>query len=154
MPTKGGPPIPHGAARPLEHGFTLHPELNLLVTRFAGRVTGSEFLACYRSIYDDPAYVPGMGELVDLSEADTIRFSMADLKAIRDLTARVAGSSDSVVHTAIVVASDLAYGMSRMYEVFAEMGPEDVAIFRDAPSALRWLSVPEDEWGGLGLDLV
>jgi hypothetical protein len=41
--------------------------------------------------------------------------------------------------SAIVVAGDRAYGMSRMFEVFSEESSIDVRVFRDFDEAKRWI---------------
>jgi len=40
---------------------------------------------------------------------------------------------------AVVVGSDRAYGMSRMFEVFSEETDVDVRIFRNLDEAKNWI---------------
>ena len=40
---------------------------------------------------------------------------------------------------AVVVGSDRAYGMSRMFEVFSQETAVDVRIFRDLDEARKWM---------------
>jgi hypothetical protein len=49
--------------------------------------------------------------------------------------------------SAIVAPSDRAYGMSRMFEVFAEESSIDVRVFRDFDEAKRWVVEGESEEG-------
>ena len=40
---------------------------------------------------------------------------------------------------AYVVASDLGFGMSRMYELLSDASPQYNALFRDHDEAMAWL---------------
>ncbi len=66
----------------------------------------------------------------EASDLETVR-ALADLAASLDLPA---GSK-----LAIVAASDLDFGMSRMYELLAGDAGFAISVFRQMSEALRWL---------------
>ena len=45
---------------------------------------------------------------------------------------------------AVIVSSDVVYGMVRMYGLMGDRDSNYHRVFRDAASALRWLGVSED----------
>lgn len=49
------------------------------------------------------------------------------------------------VRTAILVASDLAFGISRMYQALLDHPQVEMEVFRDRRRALAWLGVTEDD---------
>jgi len=76
-------------------------------------------------------------ELIDARAADT------DLSTeqVRRLVQRAARMVRDVKlgPTAIVTTNDVVFGMARMFSILAESVGVDAAVFRDVPSATRWL---------------
>lgn len=69
------------------------------------------------------------------------RRSRADASAdtLKLLIHRIATSSDKLsLRCAMLVSSDLQYGVSRMLSVYAEDEGMDVAIFRSEEQAMAW----------------
>ena len=124
--------------------YTLHNDLGLVVTHFTGRVSDGEFIDLYRAMFNDPAYVPGTNELADLRGVETLNLSALALRRVEELTEERYAGTDAGFRTAIVAPRDQAYGIGRMYEVFAEEGPENVRVCRDVEDALEWLEVAPD----------
>jgi len=44
---------------------------------------------------------------------------------------------------ALVVASDVVFGMARMYQILTEPSPDEFELFRDFDKALDWLGVAD-----------
>lgn len=122
-------------------GYTLHPDLNLLATRFAGTVTDDEFVELYRTIFADPDYALGTNELADLREVEDIQLTTEALRKVEYLTRMKYGREGLVFRTALIAPSDSAFGVGRIYEVFASAGPEAVSVFRTAGEAFDHLGV-------------
>ncbi|MGD2068996.1 MAG: hypothetical protein PVI57_10020 [Gemmatimonadota bacterium] len=133
-------------------GYTLHRDLNLLATRFSGAVTDDEFIELYRTIFDDPDYVLGTNELADLREVEDLQLSTEALRKVEYLTRMKYGREGLSFRTALIAPSDSAFGVGRIYEVFASAGPEAVSVFRTATEAFAHLGVepmaPEVLHGG------
>lgn len=121
---------------PISHKVMSDPPL-MLVRRWGDIDTQDERAAC-AAREADPRVVPGLPVLVDATEverADTV-------EVIRYL-------ADCVTHTAaalqcgpvaIVVASDVEYGMARMYMALTETAHPDTEVFRGIQAARHWLA--------------
>lgn len=116
--------------------YSLHPELQLLVTRFDGVVDDGIFVPLYRRIFADPRYVLGTNELADLRGVSRLDLSNVALDDVRVLTERVYSGSGLDFRTVIVAPADLSFGVSRMYEMLSEEGPEKVTVVRRIEEAL------------------
>jgi hypothetical protein len=44
---------------------------------------------------------------------------------------------------AIVVGSDVVYGMARMYQILRDTAPDHLEVFRDLASNVAWLGLTE-----------
>jgi len=86
----------------------------------------------------DERIVPGMRVLVDSTKvvpADSCKV-VQHLAAVARATA-VRLECGAV---ALVVSSDVAYGMARMYMALTEVGHPNTQVFRDCEEALSWLT--------------
>ena len=124
--------------------YTIHPDLGLVVTHFSGRVADDEFIELYRTMLHDDAYELGMNELADLRQVDDLDLSALALRRVEELTEERYAGTEARFRSAIVAPRDKSYGIGRMYEVFAEQGPENVRVCRDVPEALEWLELEPD----------
>lgn len=124
--------------------YTIHKDLGLVVTRFTGHVQDSEFVDLYRTMLHDDDYVLGTNELADLRVAESLNLSAVALRRVEEITRLRYGESGKSFRTAIIAPRDPLYGIGRMYEVFAEEGPENVRVCRDPLEALRWLDLDSD----------
>lgn len=89
------------------------------------------------TVLADPAYQPGMPSLVDCRKV-TALLSPAELRAI----AADIGSTTAAPVTgrcAVLAASDVVFGLVRMYEAYSEGAPIEVRAFRDYDQAMAWL---------------
>lgn len=125
--------------------YVIHPDLRLVITRFTGRVTDAAFVELYTSLMGDDDYRLGTNELADLRGVEALDLSAAALRRVEEITADRYAGSDESFRTAILASRDHPYGIGRMYEVFAEDGPEHVRVCRDPQSALEWLDVDPDD---------
>lgn len=124
--------------------YTIHRELGVVVTRFTGRVSDDEFTDSYGRLLHDDDYELGTDELADLRAVEDLDLSAAALRRVEEMTEERYAGSDLEFRTAIVAPRDQSYGIGRMYEVFAEGGPERVRVFRDPAAALAWLGLEPD----------
>ena len=124
--------------------YTIHKELGLVVTRFTGHVGDEEFVGLYRTMLHDDDYVLGTNELADLRAVEDLDLSTKALRRVEAITAERYAGASAGFRTAIIAPRDQAYGIGRMYEVFAEEGPENVRVCRDPADALEWLDLDPD----------
>lgn len=124
----------------------IHRSRLIVVSTWTGEVSDSMHLEAYRSLYEDDGWKPGMSELADIRLANPAGITGAGLRAVARLTAR-ASEGGPEFRTAVLVNSMLAFGLTRMYQVFSEDSLENVRIFEDASLALEWIGAPDDLLG-------
>ncbi len=124
--------------------YTIHADLGVVVTHFTGHVTDAEFIDSYRRMLGDDGYVAGTHELADLREVADLNLSAGALRRVEELTELRYKDTGADFRTAILAPRDQSYGIGRMYEVFAEGGPEHVRVCREVADAMAWLELPPD----------
>ena len=120
--------------------FSLEPEQPYFITRAVGEIDDSQLLEYYRVVYSRPELSPMKAELADLSEADWTRVTASG-------TAELARTIEKIfvelgiesLKTALYSPGDLPFGLSRMYQAWADSSPELVRVFRDKSKAIEWL---------------
>jgi len=120
---------------PTHHGF--HP--NKLVCASAwGVLDYDSVIEPLRALLNDDRFGPGYRFLVDFRELESF-----DLRA-EDFV-RINGEASESLHmiagatTAVVVGSDVIFGMMRMYQQLATELPARMEIFRDFDEAREWI---------------
>lgn len=119
--------------------YAIDSERRLLRIIAVGEVSPSEDRALNRAWASDPRYVPGMAILVD-NRARAAGAKAAYVKAMAVASRRHAHLFENT-RCALVVSRDVQYGMSRMYELCAEGGPIETAVFRSVEDAEAWLGI-------------
>jgi hypothetical protein len=89
------------------------------------------------ALRNDPEFDPAFYQLLDLSKADG---SEVTADGVRALASRPPLFSSSA-RRALVVRSDLGFGMSRMFELLREGKSGEVRVFRDIDEARAWLDL-------------
>lgn len=125
---------------PIEH--KVDPVLGILRVRRWGDVsTQDEARACAVRAAD-PQVVPGIKVLVDctgVEPPDTTEM----VKYVADCTTRIAARL-RCGPLAIVVKTDVEYGMANMYLAYTDLAHPDTAVFRSEEEALAWLRAERD----------
>ena len=92
-----------------------------------------------RSLAEDPAFRPGMAQLVDMREVPE-PLPVKDLErvahAFEQLRTRFAGS-----RAAVLVSTTAMFGVVRQFGTLVERAGLEVTPFTDEDEALAWLSV-------------
>lgn len=105
----------------------------VVYSRAWGVLTDQELTANRAALFGDPAFEPDMAQLFDFTDVTEDRVTSGTL-----LHLALMSRFTSTARRAIVVSTDVGYGMARMYSMLS--GREDVIhVFRDRASALRWL---------------
>lgn len=120
--------------------ITVDSHKRRVVAVWGPRVTDAALLEYQSSVWSDEG-VTGFDELIDFSNLKEVDVTSAGLRRV----AAAASSQDRYRHGrrfAVVVGSDLAYGLSRMYEQLRELqsgSDRIVQIFKTREAALAWL---------------
>ena len=121
---------------PVNHTIDIEARLVRIVG--SGVVTDDEMVRCVADLRADPALEPNMNTLSDMRDIDVAFTS----EGVSRLVTVMRNSADRRVaaRAAIVVNSEVAFGMGRMFELRAEQADElSIRIFRDMAEALEWL---------------
>src|SRR5439155_21230590 len=106
-----------------------------------GVVTGAELIAHAHALAADPRFHPALRQLSDLREATLDQVETATIAQVASLSPFGQGS-----HRAIVVPGDLAYGLSRMFEILREPVPDEIHVCRSLTEACTWLGVSQETY--------
>ncbi|MDH3455475.1 MAG: hypothetical protein OER90_01420 [Gemmatimonadota bacterium] len=115
-------------------------ERNILFVKRSGQTSPEEEEASFRARKEDPAITSGIPVFVDSREVDPPDAS----ETIQRIAYNVAQNAARLEcgRTAILVGSDVQYGMARMFMALTDLVHPHVEVFRDEGAALAWLAQP------------
>lgn len=128
------PPRVRGAPRstqPVE--FVLDSTKQLIVVRFAGKVTAEHIGQYVKQLVAHPSFRPNFSEIVDLSAVEELDLQADDLL-------RLADEIDPFLHDAkraFVVQNSVQNHAARMHKALLN---RKIGIFRSLEDAERWIS--------------
>lgn len=120
---------------PITHHIDL--EAGIIFVERSGTIASQDEQQALKRRLADPAYRPGLGLLVDCTGMDPAD-STEVVRYLADQTARMAATL-RCGPLAVLVATDIQYGMARMYQLMTEPQHPDTLVFRDREQALEWL---------------
>ena len=122
----------------MAYEYTVYPESSFVSVRFNGFVDEAVMDAFVRETLNDEVFLACTKELMDWREVDDVDLSAAYLRSLAKRIEPV-----KFDHLALVMPSNLPYGLARMYQAYRADGADDNArVFRDAAAAYEWLGVP------------
>jgi hypothetical protein len=105
----------------------------VIYSRAWGVLTDQELAANRAALYADPDFEPDLAQLYDFTDVTEVQITSP---ALRELASTTRFSPDA--RRAVVVSTDVAFGMARMYSIVS--GREGfIQVFRDRASAVQWL---------------
>ena len=121
--------------------FKVDRSAGYYVCTLDGVFAESDIRAAYSTFYTTPDFDPRLDRLIDLRKADLSGIPEA---AFDVMARRVAGvllsHGREGLRTAFVAPDDVNYSQVEHYKRFTEPALETVELFRDVPSATRWLT--------------
>ena len=115
--------------------FKIDKERRLVMTTLAGIFTLADGLEHQEKLLKDPDFAPNFSQLMDCTQVTKIEIEPED---VRRLAQRAIFSPDS--RRAILIGSDLAFGLARMFLIYREtFGEKGVRISHDLDEALYWI---------------
>jgi len=113
--------------------YRIDSQQSLILTEATGALSVAEMRAHYQRVAEDPDFRLEYASLIDFSRADSLRASGEEVRGLARLIPSVRGA-----RRAIVVNSDLHYGLGRM--VSLTRSPElEIEVFRTRTEAFAWL---------------
>jgi hypothetical protein len=115
--------------------FKIDKECRLVMSTGAGVFTRSDSLAHQEKLLKDPDFSPDFSQLWDLTQVTKVELTAEE---VRRIAGRPIFSSES--RRAILVSSDLVFGLSRMFEIVRDTyGEKGICVFRNLDDALEWV---------------
>jgi len=121
-------------------GYSIDPARSLVLSRAWDVLSGADLSRHARTLASDPGFKPDFNQLCDFRDVTEVR---ADAAAIRELAAL--NPFGAGARRALVVSSDVVFGMARMYQILTETSPDEFEVFRDLDEALKWLGVADEK---------
>lgn len=109
-----------------------------------GELTLAEVLAALGEVYSDPAYKSPSRSLWEMKDAHP-KLDGDDVLSVVNFVRTHRPSGEG--RAAIVAERDLAFGLSRMYELLADDQRVATRVFREVERARQWLLEDEPEPG-------
>jgi len=118
--------------------YRIDPELRRIVTICSGNTTLAEVLSHFDELESDANCPVGADVLLDL----TGMTSAPNIGQMRSAAARAADAARKVRFgsIAIVVGSEILFGMARVFEAFTEAHFTRTGVFRSREAAEAWLN--------------
>jgi len=120
---------------PIEH--TVDEKTGIMHVRRWGAISSHDVEAEFKKRKEDPLVVPNIPVIVDCREVEPPDSSEV-VRYIADMTTAIAAELDCGP-IAIVVSSDVEYGMARMYMSLTETKHPNTEVFHSYDNALNWL---------------
>ena len=120
---------------PISHSVEVETGI-LRVRRWGAVTTQDEEQAC-KDREGDPQVVPGIPVLVDCTEVEPPD-STETIKYVASCTTQLAAELQCGP-VAIVVATEVEFGMARMYMAYTDLAHPNTRVFKSEKDALEWL---------------
>ncbi len=116
---------------------SLEPSLQMTVHRCVGPVAISEITEVIRKFYES---TPTLHVLWDFSHADVSAIKSGEIEALAHVVAQNLHSREGGKNV-IISPNDVSFGLSRVYQSFAEMKFQmtETRVFRSEAEAREWL---------------
>lgn len=109
----------------------------------SGRLENQDMIDCVSRLRADPMLEPDMNTLSDMRDIQT-GFSREGVERMIEVMEQTSGSRHAV-RAAIVVSSNVAFGMGRMFELRVESEAQPrFMVFREMADACEWLGIDPD----------
>lgn len=109
----------------------------VVFSKGTGVFTQADFLEHMDRLGNDPNFNPDFCQVVDCRDITVLSLNNDQ---VRDLASQSIFSVRS--RRAFVVSSELHFGLGRMFAAYRELAGQQMAVFKDMPSALVWLKLP------------
>lgn len=116
--------------------YTIDLARSLVLSRGWGEVTDRELLAHVRALTADPGFARNFHQFIELRDVTDVQITASTIREMVKLNPFGAGA-----RRAVVVTSDVVFGMARMYQILRDESPDEFEIFRKLDDALRWLEI-------------
>lgn len=117
--------------------YRIDGDLSVVYVQITGRLTPAEHARHHSELLGDPTYRPGMPCLVDWRDGDESNTS-EEVRMMAETVLRHPARAGTA-RCAIVVRTDVQYGLTRVFSAFLGDAALEVRTFRKIDDACRWL---------------
>lgn len=113
-------------------------DARIVRSRAWGILSDSDLEGTQATLHADPRFDPMYRQVYDFS-------GVTEVQVTGEFVRRLARNSLFSPHArrAVVVNSDVAFGLARMFGLVGDRDPDSFMIFRDIQSAEDWIDSPE-----------
>ena len=120
--------------------YSINFDDNYLIAAYTGRISDEEMLASWKGFFKGEKWVPGLNELIDLSQADLSDITAEGLEQLINYAKTVYEKNHiHSVRIAVYAPENIHYGLARMYEALTFDSPQSANVFRSIQEAESWL---------------
>jgi hypothetical protein len=112
--------------------------LNIRVHTVVGVMTKENLFDYLGELYSSPEFDHGMNSLWDLRKADLSSFALPEVVLVRDFVEKNL-NKPKALKSALVVASQLDFTLSTMYETLLKKSAVSTKVFFDVDDAKKWV---------------
>jgi hypothetical protein len=126
--------------------FSINFDGGYLIAAYTGKISDEEMLASWKGFFQGEKWVPGLNELIDLSQADLNGITANGLEQLIDYAKTVYEKHNiHSVRIAVYAPENIHYGLARMYEALTFDYPQSADVFRSIKEAESWLKEKTEE---------
>jgi hypothetical protein len=119
--------------------IVIDAEHRIVYSRAWGEFTEADVLAHRQHLKANPKFDSTFRQLADFSGVTRLAISATSIRALTS-----SDTWDRSSRRAFVASTDVVFGMARMYATLLGESKSNIAVFRRAEEARRWLRVDED----------
>ncbi len=117
--------------------YEINAARGVIIVTVTGDLTDEGLFDMHRRLAGDPAVKPNFAALFDLRQANGVAVTTDGVRALADLPLVLSPES----RRAVVVPTDLGFGMARMYGMRRGNQGGTVEVFRDFAEASHWIGL-------------
>jgi len=104
----------------------------------SNQVSRSDFIDACSEAFNNKNVVKQKYQILDFSQCTDFELSSNDIDSLSRLAINASKINPNII-MAIIAPSDLVFGMSRVYEVYAEESGFKIKVFREKLQAENWV---------------
>ena len=103
-----------------------------------GDATLDKILKAAEEVYSEEYITKQKYQIIDFTECTSFQLSSHDMRAIVEVDLETSKSNPDII-IAIIAPQDIAFGMSRVYEAYADETGFRIKVFRDKEESQLWI---------------
>jgi hypothetical protein len=125
--------------------YSIIPQRNLIIYRPTGTISAKDIIDYIQDVVNDENFSEGLLEYIDLSKVDEWKLDHNAVEKVTYIDSNGMGTIKKINKCAIFAPSDIAFGMARMYQNFAEKYNSNIYISRVLEDVLTFLELKKED---------